>query len=102
MNKVKIEKYNSSTCNRDICLWNLATPSPSFAADESATETSNATVSGEAEKETISAALMGMNQTVMERVIFGAALGLMVIGIATGSDSEPRKQMITVMAMDIN
>jgi len=50
MNKVKIEKYNSNTCNRDICLWNLATPSPSFAADESATETSNATVSGEAEK----------------------------------------------------
>jgi hypothetical protein len=67
----------------------LATPVISLAADETPTVTSNtATVSDEAEKEAISAALMGMNQTLMEGMIFGAALGLMAVGIATGSDGE--------------
>jgi hypothetical protein len=70
-------------------LGALATPAISLAAEKPATEaTKTATASGEAEKTAVSAALMGMSQTLMEGMIFGAALGLMAVGIATGSDTE--------------
>jgi len=85
---MKLKKLLAAVVLGTFVFFTLSSLSTSFAAEGSDMETTTTvTSSGEAERAANNASLMGINQTIIEGVVFATALGIMAAAISSDSGS---------------